>query len=250
MVMKASCSCASSRFGTGRPLAAATDRRRRSAAPRPAGCSTPRDIDVDKPSDSSRIAPMRGGDDRQVAPEERRRARAAATLVGMPTLSSHGPRSTTALPYERSTLSSPVRTCVRGTSRGAVGCGSADLPMYSSASRLRASTRLPLSDSVTTEPSGSGMSLNRVCRRVRLRPRPSTPTSAPCGVAHRIRQHDRRLVRDAAGHQLADLRLSGPHHLGDVRHRRRRQPFRVRWHAGAFRPTPARSLTTMLSSSG
>ena len=45
-------------------------------------------------------------DDRQVAPEERRRRAATARLVGMPTLSSHGPRSTTALPYERSTLSS------------------------------------------------------------------------------------------------------------------------------------------------
>ena len=53
-----------------------------------------------------------------------------ATAVGMPTLASHGPRSTTALPNTRSTPSTPVRIAEAGTSYGlrAVPPGAAERP--------------------------------------------------------------------------------------------------------------------------
>ena len=226
MVMNASCSCASSRFGTG--LRSGGDRSpsaiRCTAARRP---STPRDIDVDRPSESSRIAPMRGGDDRPGCGGRAAPTRATATLVGMPTLSSHGPRSTTALPYERSTLSSPVRTCVRGTSRGArrMRIGRlADVQLGVAAARQHPALLVRQRHDRAVR--------QRDVAEQRLQTRQVEPEAEHADeralrVAHRIRQHDRRLVGDAAGHQLADLRLAGPDHLGDVRHRRRRQPLRV-----------------------
>lgn len=70
--------------------------------------------------------------------------RASATEVGMPTLASHGPRSTTALPKTRSTPSTPVRITDAGTSYGflAVPLGATERPTYCAASRLRATTTL------------------------------------------------------------------------------------------------------------
>src|SRR5688572_32755109 len=50
------------------------------------------------------------------------RLRSIATEVGMPTLASHGPRSTTPLPNTRSTPSTPVSTADVGTSNGFRAC--------------------------------------------------------------------------------------------------------------------------------
>ncbi len=105
--------------------------------------------------------------------------RARATAVGMPTLASHGPRSTTALPNTRSTPSMPVITTEAGTSAGfrcwpgaAVG-----RPTYSAASRLRATTMLSASVSVTTEPGGSGIDPRIRSSASRCTDSPSTPTT-------------------------------------------------------------------------
>ena len=219
--MNASCSCASSRFGAGvctrrRQVAVRDPLNRRLKAVHAA-----RRRASTGPATSRRMAPMLVATIDEIAPEQRRDARRRDAGRNADARAARVRDRSRRCRNERSTLSSPVRTCVRGTSRGGVGCGSAALPMYSSASRLRASTRLSLSDSVTTDPCGSGMSLNSVCTRVRLRPRPSTPTSAPCWLRTGYGQHDRRLARDPARHELADLRLAWSGDLADVGHRRR-----------------------------
>src|SRR5206468_1027848 len=98
------------------------------------------------------------GDERILQPGE-------LAVRGMPTLTSHGPRSTTAFPKIRVTPSTPVNTCVSGTFGMSRGVWVTIDPMNRSGSRLRASTRLSPSVSVITDPSGSGVLAKIVCSR-------------------------------------------------------------------------------------
>ena len=155
----------------------------------------------------------------EAAPLERRRP-PPATLVGMPTLSSHGPRSTTALPKKRSTPSTAGehRACAapRAAARRVDPVG---LPMYRSASRLRASTTALRVGQRHDRAFRQRNRRESVCERVEVEAEASTPTTAPVD-AHRIGEHDRRL----AGHRPVDSSLTTGLPVDDLLHVLHRQP--------------------------
>ena len=197
--MKASCSCASSRFGTGvrrggdrSPSAIRCTASRTLFTPRAHRASTAR-------ATAAATAPIATATIDEVPPVQRRRRASAARLVGMPTLSSHGPRSTTALPYDAldAVEAGAAPACA---ARRAARVAMRDRP----ACRCRARRRgcapargCSCRSASRPSPSGSGMSLNSVCRRVRLRPRRQHADHRALGVAHRIRR-----ARPSAGLEI------------------------------------------------
>ena len=204
----------------------------------------PRAIDVDRPERQQQDRADRDRDDREVAAEQRRQPRHRDAGRDA---DAEQPRTALddRVAVEALDAVEPGRAPACAARRAAPSdSGSVDLPMYSSASRLRASTRLSASVSVTTDPSGSGMSLNSVCSRVRLRPsaehadQRALRRRAPDTPARSVGWFDIRPVISSLTCGLPVRSTSATYGIASADSR-----SALRRHARCLSPTPVRSLT-------